>query len=473
MRSRCASAIRWSRRASAPTSWRGISRIAFSVWGAAALYAAVWFALGVWRYTIFRASFDDGIFTQIISSAFSGFQGTPEFGGFNHLAVHFSPDLFLLAPILLGTHSTISLIAVQAVAGALVAPPLYFIARKRMPDRLAAACAVIALLYPPLASITFADFHENGIEPAAIAWLLWAIDAKKILPAVFLALFALGIKEDVAPGLIAGGFFSGLWLLRRGDKLRSRLSLAVGAMALIVFAGYFTVMRPLLHPPFAYSQLHFYDWGPAAVSVGGGLVGAFDPVRAQYLAMVLAPVAALPFLTPAMLLAIPGLVEILVSHDRILLVFETEYAAVWIGYVLFAFVLGAAALYGRSPRAARAALILAALISTGVLIKGDPMARWYRLYRMPNAHDAVLSATLSSLPADADLSVPDNLYAHVGFDPHAGNDFGRRYVVVDRTDHDLSPVWRRNVEELGKLVRVGTYGLVRSVDGVEVYERKP
>jgi uncharacterized membrane protein len=469
--SRCASAIRWSRCASAPTSWRGISRIAFSVWGAAALYAAVWFALGVWRYTIFRASFDDGIFTQIISSAFSGFQGTPEFGGFNHLAVHFSPDLFLLAPILLGTHSTISLIAVQAVAGALVAPPLYFIARKRMPERLAAACAVIALLYPPLASITFADFHESGLEPAAIVWLLWAVDGKKAWAAVVIALFALGIKEDVAPGMIAGGLLGGLGLVRRGDVFRARLSLAIGAIALCVFVGYFTIVRPSLHPPFPYTQLHFFDWSASAQTLGGA-AGPLDSIRFGYLAMVFAPLVGLPLITPAALLAIPGLAEILASHDRILLVFETPYAAVWIGYVLFAFVLGAAALYRRSEIVTRYALIAAAAISFSVLTLGDPMARWYRLYRLPNAHDASLSSVLSSLPRDADLSVPENLYAHVGFDRHAGNNVWRRFVVVDRTDTDVTPAWREHIRDLDGLVASGKYRLVRSVDGIDVYEER-
>lgn len=357
----------------------------------------------------------------------------------------------------------------QAVAGALVAPPLYFIARKRMPDRFAAACAIVALLYPPLASITFADFHESGLEPAAIAWLLWAIDAEKVWPALVFALFALGIKEDVAPGMIAGGLLGGLWLARQGDTVRARLSLAIGTIALATFVGYFTVVRPLLHPPFAYSQLHFFDWSANASTLAGA-VGPLDPIRFSYLTMVFLPLAGLPLITPAALLAIPGLVEILASHDRILLLFETPYAAVWIGYVLFAFVVGAGALYRRSEAAARWALVAAAAISLFVLIELDPMARWYRLYRWPNAHDAVLSSVLSSLPPDADLSVPDDLYAHVGFDRNAGNDIWRRFVVIDRTDTDVSPAWRKNIRDFDGLVASGKYRFIRSVDGIDVYE---
>src|SRR5262249_26319264 len=148
------------------------------VWAASALYALVWFVLGLWRFTIFRTSFDDGIFTQILSSAFTGFRGTPEWN-FNHLASHFSPSLYLFAPLVILTHSTVTMIALQAVAGGLVAPPLFLIARKRLPAWLAALCATVALVYPPFVGVTFADFHENGFAPAAILWLIWAIDAER------------------------------------------------------------------------------------------------------------------------------------------------------------------------------------------------------------------------------------------------------------------------------------------------------
>lgn len=449
-----------------------ITRGAVGVWSAAALYAVVWFALGAWRYDIFRASFDDGIFTQIVSSAFSGFQGTPEFGGFNHLAVHFSPDLYLYAPLLLATHSTLALTALQAIGGGLVAPPVYWIARKRLPEGAAAACAIAALLYPPLDCITFADFHENGIEPAAVVWLLWAVDAKNVGAACALALFCLGIKEDVAPGMIFGGLVGGAWLAKRGDTARGRLALGIGSFALFVFVGYFTVVRPSLHPPFPYTQLHFFDYGPAAASVGAGLVSPFDPIRLGYLAMVLGPLAGLPLATPAIVLAFPGLAEILATHDRTLLIFESEYAAVWIGYVLFAFVLGAAALHRRAPSWGNRAIAASMVISVAVLIVGDPMARWYRLYRLPDAHDRVLASVLASLPPDADVSAPDDLYAHLGFDPHAGNDPGRRYVVIDRTDTDVPPRWVQYINELDGLSKAGVYRLTRSVDGIEVYERR-
>ncbi|MFZ1124448.1 MAG: DUF2079 domain-containing protein [Candidatus Baltobacteraceae bacterium] len=437
-----------------------------AVWVASCLYAATWFALGVRRYDIFRSSFDDGIFTQILASAFSGFRGTPEWN-FNHLASHFSPDLFLVAPLVILTHSTISMIAVQAIAVALVAPPLFLIARKRMPESLAAGCAIVALLYPPLAGLTFADFHENGIAPTAIVWLLWAIDAGKGWIALAIGLFALGIKEDMALGIFGGGLFGGLWLARRGDRSRAGIALGLAACAALTFVGYLAILRPALHPPFPFQQFRYYT--------GEGL-GSTTPAaawdRARYVVEMLLPLGFIPLLGPAVLLAIPGFVEILASRNPITMSLETQYAAVWIGYMLFAFVAGVAVLHRRAPKASGFAVAACAAISLYVLVVVDPLARWYALYRWPNAHDATLQALLDSLPRDASISAPDRIYSHLGFDPNAGIAPGGCFFIIDRTNNDVTPQWAQYEHDLPALVAAGTYRLIRATDGIELYERR-
>jgi uncharacterized membrane protein len=230
-----------------------------AVWTASVLYAVAYFVIGVWRFEIYRAELDMGLFTQVLSSAFSGFHSTAE-GNVNHLAVHFSPILFLAAPLVIATHSVWTMIAWQAVACALVAPPIFFIARKRIGPLLAAGCAICALLYPPLAGVTFTDFHEAGMEPAAIAWLIWAIDAGKVRAAIALAIVALCIKEDVAPGLVFGGALAAAWFFRRHDAVRGRVSLSIAALALATFAFYFLVLRPALAGGVPYASFHFYDY---------------------------------------------------------------------------------------------------------------------------------------------------------------------------------------------------------------------
>src|SRR5215471_3442011 len=113
--------------------------------------------------------------------------------GGSHYIYHFSPVLSLATPLLLLTHSPLALIAIQALAGALTAPAVFLLARRRMDERLSSIAALVALVYPPLVGVTFADFHENGLAPAAIAWLLWAVDARRFGLAAIFAGLALGI----------------------------------------------------------------------------------------------------------------------------------------------------------------------------------------------------------------------------------------------------------------------------------------
>ncbi len=166
------------------------------VWIGAAIYAVVMMLLGIDRYVTYHSGADLGEFVQTISTAFGQFGDTAEGG--SHYLHHFSPLLYLAAPPLLAFRSPVVLIALQAIAGALTAPAIYLIARKRTTETIAVLAGITALLYPPLVGVTFTDFHENGFAPAAIAWLIAAVDNRKWWPAAALVLVALGIKEDEA-----------------------------------------------------------------------------------------------------------------------------------------------------------------------------------------------------------------------------------------------------------------------------------
>jgi len=127
------------------------------------VYACVLTVLGVDRYVTYHAGLDLGLFAQAVAGFAHGFANQPEGG--SHYVVHFSPILWVAVPAVLASHSPLALTVIQAVAGSLVALPVYLMARRRMDQRLAVLCAVIALLYPPLVGVTFTDFHENGFAP--------------------------------------------------------------------------------------------------------------------------------------------------------------------------------------------------------------------------------------------------------------------------------------------------------------------
>ena len=174
------------------------------LWGAVTAYAALYFALGYFKYAAHRNFVDLGIFAQTAASAFGCFCNTIEG---SHWAFHFSPILYAVGAVVYVWHSALALVAVQAIAGALTAPPVYGIVRRYADRKTALLTALVVLLYPPLAGVVFNDFHENGLAPAAVAWLLWAFDGGYAAATlIFAAVVLLSLIHIFVVGLLAVAF---------------------------------------------------------------------------------------------------------------------------------------------------------------------------------------------------------------------------------------------------------------------------
>jgi uncharacterized membrane protein len=438
------------------------------VLGSMTVYAISCFALGLQRYQIFRAGVDDGVFMQVLNSAFSGFHATAE-GNYNHLSVHFSPILFLIAPIVKASHSAVSLIAIQAIAGASVALPLFLIGKKRMPPYLAAACASISLLYPPLSGIMTGDFHEHAFTPAAIAWTLWAVDAGRLWPTVLCGMTALCIKEDVSVVFIIDGVLAGLWFYFRKDRVRAKLSLMLALAGAVTILFFFKILIPSLHVSFPYYSFHFYT--NVAATSPAGFVTAGDPIRFQYAWSAFAPLCFLPLLSVAVVLCLPGFVEVLASREAVTMLLSSHYPAVWVAFMLFAFVLAIARVAAHSKRLALWLLLATGLVSRHLLLVDDPFARWYYVCRAVDQDDRTLETFLSSLPPDDDISVLYDVYAHMGNDPNA-TIFPNlaTYILQDDLHEYAGDKAQRS--QVSSLVANGTYVRVPAPPGLVLIKRR-
>lgn len=430
-------------------------------------YAAIFAVLGADRYVTFHSGADLGLFTQTIASAFHGFTNTVE--GTSHFAYHFSPILYLCAPLLWVARSALALVVVQAMATALVAPALYAIARKRTTDTGAAALACIALLYPPLQGVTFTDFHETAFLPATIAWLLWALDARRFGVAAILVLVALSIKEDQALAMAFLGAVGCVYFARQGERRGVIFGAAVVAVSTVVFWGYFAIVRPLAGATRAWVPRHFYAWSgysgtrsPAA-EIGG---------RITYLLEAFLPPALIPFRTPVVLLAIPGLVEVLASREPLTYTMGQHYAAVWVPYVLVAFAVAGARLLSEAPRLGRRWIGTAAALCAIALVFFSPLHLGHFL-RLPNAADAATNATIAQIPNVASVGSYDEIYAHLGFFPHAaiGVRLHPKYVLYD--DRYASATWTYTIfPKIARALGAGTYRVVAVRNGVTLLERQ-
>jgi uncharacterized membrane protein len=448
------------------TSKRQYRRPELLVAAAATAYACLFFLLGLDRYATYHAGSDLGLFVQSIDTAFHGFHNTLEAG--NHFTYHFSPILYLCAPLLWLTHSALALVAIQAVATALVAPALYLIARKRTSDRGAAGLACLSLLYPPLQGVTFTEFHELGFLPAAITWLLWAVGARRFaIAAIFLAI-TLSIKEDQSITMAALGVVGIVYFAQRRERAGVTFSAVAVCVSALVFVAYFTVVRPLAGATEAWRPSHFYEWNNYAY--------ALPPAqevyeRLTYLLEAFVPLAFIPFRSPALLLALPGFFEVLLSREPMMYTMGQYYAALWIPYVLVAFVLGAAPLF--ATRAGVRWVRTSAVLCVVVLIFFSPLHLGHYL-RWPSAEDSATSALIARIPPTASVGTYDEIYAHLGFDPSAqiGLAGSPQYVVFD--SRYVSPGWSGIMRpELEQDIARGTYRLADEAQGVYLYERTP
>jgi uncharacterized membrane protein len=362
--------------------------------------------------------------------------------------------------------SALVLVAIQAVATALTAPPLFFIARRRVGEALAFWVAIVALLYPPLAGVAFSDFHENGFAPAATLWLLWAVDARRWLPAAIFLATCLAIKEDQAPLIGFAGVFGLVYFLRRREHAGVVFSCAAILASAAAFVAFFAIVRPLAGAAHGWEPLHFYGASTSDhIPLGRALLGRFT-----YLLEAVVPLALACFFTPAVALAIPGFAEVFLSRESVTYTMGQHYAAVWIGYLLAAYALGVGSIYRRSVRAAvivvRSSLVVCAL----VLAFASP-THWGHYLGPRSAHDRGVDRTLAALPPLLDVGTHDELYAHLGFDPNASVGLARTpsFALFDQTMG--TSYWvertRATLDDPN-----GRYRVVWDRDGVKLYRRR-
>ncbi len=434
------------------------------LWFGCLVYAALFTWLGTIKFDVHRNLIDFGIFAQTAASAFGCFCNPIEG---SHWAFHFSPILYVAGLIVALVRSPIALIAMQAVAGALVAPAIYGLVRARADVAAARLAALIAWLYPPMAGLTFGDFHENGFAPAAVAWMLYAFDAGSMGWTIVLALVTLAVKEDQAIFLAIAGAL-GAWRFR--GTVRGRVAAAIGVMSVAIFALFFLGIRPHAAAAATWQPVRFYAW---TLSDAHSLPETILE-RVGFLLLVFAPLLFLPLRSRMIVLAIVPLGEVLLSRMPTTFTLGTHYAGAWIGYVLVAFAFAA-----RRLRPTRVRYVLTACVAVSVLelMVADPLHPGLNL-RALEARDVALDRVLAALPDGVSVATQEEAYTHLAL----GNPYARLlpesslvqtqacFILVDR-DFPESARLQEYGDALEQLVRAGRYVLVGRRDAIELYRR--
>ncbi|HKE36664.1 MAG TPA: DUF2079 domain-containing protein [Candidatus Baltobacteraceae bacterium] len=431
------------------------------------LYAALFTFLGAVKYSAHRNLVDFGIFEQTISSAFGCFCNPVEG---SHWAFHFSPILYLVAIALTIVRSPLTLVALQSIAGALCAPPVYGIVRARAGVSTARLAALVALLYPPLAGLVFGDFHENNFAPAAVAWSLYAFDAGSLAVSGLFAAVVLAVKEDQAIFLACAEL--GVALAYRSDPKRWRFAVGVAVVSLAIEALFFFVIEPHVTASPAWQPTRFYAW---TVADWRALLPRGILERAGFLVLILAPLAFVPLRTRAIVIAVAPLLEVLTSRMSTTFTLGSHYAGAWIGYLFVAFAAGIG--YLDEHNRAKRTLYWALAFCVVEFAVANPLHPGLNL-RPRQPRDARLDAALAKLPPDASVATQEEAYTHIALEnPNArllpenpSADTEACFVLIDR-DFPDSPRLQEYGPKLASLVREGRYVLVERDGGVELYRR--
>lgn len=438
-------------------------------WIAAAAYAAVYFAFGAVRYAGHTNFVDMGIFSQTAASAFGCFCNSIEG---SHWAYHFSPVLYAAGALMQLWRSPLALVALQAVAGGLTIPPIYAVVQRHAGVRAARLAAAVVWLYPPLAGAIFNDFHENGLAPAAVAWMLWAFDAGLPAQTLIFALLTVSVKEDQALFVAIAGAI-GAFAYRR-DIVRMRLAAACGFLGVAVFAIFFAWIQPHAVAAQAWAPVRFYAWTPQD---GRGLLPGGILQRIGFVLLAFVPLLFLPFRTWSAAVLIAPLGEVLASRMRTTYTMGSHYAGAWSGWALFAFAVGIGSIAARAPHRAHRALYWCIALCVVEFAAADPLHPGFFLHAR-TASDVRLDGFLATLPSQIPVATQEEAYTHLAAtnpnatllpETRAGN-VAACYILID-TEYPRSPRLQEALPLVRQLVNNGAYRAERRDGGITLYKR--
>jgi uncharacterized membrane protein len=461
------------------------------LWAAMAAYATAFAALSVLRHEAFETGrFDLGNMVQAVWSTAHGhlLQVTNLHGAqISRLAAHVDPILVVFAPLWWIWPSPSLLLTSQALAVALGALPLFWLARKHTDsERAALGFSLAYLLFPATEWMTLNEFHPVALACPLLLFAIWYLDENRLLPfALFAALAAL-TREEV-PLVIAG---LGIWY-----AIGRRRWLAGGTIAAAGIAATAIAIQVVI-PHFNHgSGSSFYGRYDAVGGSAAGIVRkaftdpgrllsvAFDHRGAHYLLDLLLPIAGLALLAPLLLVAlVPELALNLLSSVDAQRSIHYHYVAAEIPILFAAAAIGARRL-GRWTGAAATVVVLAAIVGNYRL---GPIPIWrfvpggqtlQATSAQVTRHDRIAARELKLIPTGAPVTATNALGAHLSerrriFSfPYLR---GAAWVIVDEQKPSLGDHNDKQggLKRILQLRRDPRFRLVSAADGVLVFRRR-
>jgi uncharacterized membrane protein len=362
-------------------------------------------------------------------------------------------------------------VALQAVAGGLTIPPVYGVVERYTDRRAARLAAAVVFLYPPLAGAIFNDFHENGLAPAAVAWLLWAYDGGRLVATLVFTLLALAIKEDQAVFLTAAGALA--FVRYRGTWPRGPLALFIAFVSAAVAAKFFFSIQPHAAAAAHWAPTRFYAWTALDVR---DLFPAGILQRFGFLLLAFVPLLFLPFRTRAYAILLLPLAEVLFSRMSTTFTMGSHYAGAWAGYAFYAFAAAIRPIYARDAQRAYRLLYWCIALCVVEFATADPLHP-RDLLRPRTQADVALDSFLNTLPAKIGVATQEEAYTHLAAtNPNATllpenprTPVRSCYVLIDE-DFPASPRLAESRPLVEGSIAGGTFTAVRKAGKITLYK---
>jgi uncharacterized membrane protein len=318
------------------------------------------------------------------------------------------------------------LLVVQAIAVALGALPVFWLARKHLgSERAGLAFALVYLLYPATEWLTLNEFHPVALACPLLLFAFWYLDEDRLLAFAVPAAVAMTTKEEV--GLVVCGF--GIWYAARR---RPRAGATIAGAGLLVSVFAIAVVIPHFN---AGADSAFYGRYDAIGGSAGGIAKtavthpwtlleqAFQHRDLHYLLHLLVPLSFLFVLSPLVLVAfLPEAALNQLSATQTQTSIHFHYTAAELPPLIAATVLGAAWLARRLPARTSAVLVVAVAVAMGANWKLGAVPLWtvvpggedFQAHDWHvTAHDRVAERAIALVPGDAVVSSTNVLGAHL------------------------------------------------------------
>ena len=268
-------------------------------------------------------------------------------GTLNYLSVHFVPLVYIFAiPFKVWPYAE-TIIVLNFLLMMSAAIPLYKLAIDHNQNkRFALFSVVLFLWYPTFQYIVLYEFEMLRFSIPIILWMLYFWRKKNATGYYFCVLLAVLVREEVGLTIMMFGIY-----LILAEKQR-RKGLITALIGLGAFVAITQIIMPALRGSGGYHHIAMYSFRDFGTSMGEIIINIIknplfvmktilQPTKLANLFMLFLPLLFIPFLAPAILIAIlanfgVGLLSTSITHISFML----YYLSPSIPFIFYAFIIG-------------------------------------------------------------------------------------------------------------------------------------